>query len=90
VPVAVKACVVPTAIEADVGVMAIDVNVAAVTVSVAELLVTPDNEAEIVDVPAATPVAIPALPPPVMIVAADVFEEIHVTVEVMFWVLVSL
>ena len=81
-----KACVFPATMEAAVGATAIDTSVAAVTVSVAELLVIPDSEAVIIEVPAATPVATP----PETMVAAAVFEDAHVTVEVMSCVLVSL
>jgi hypothetical protein len=46
------------------------------------LLVTPDSEAVIIEVPAATPVATP----PETMVAAAVFEDVQVAVEVRFWV----
>ena len=81
-----KACVFPAAMEAAVGVTAMETSVAAVTVRVAELLVMPDSEAVIIEVPAATPVATP----PDAMVAAAVFEDAQVTVEVMFCVLLSL
>lgn len=77
---------VPAAMDADVGVTAMEARVAAVTVRVAELLVIPESEAEIIDEPAATPVATPVD----AIVAAAVFEDAQVTVEVMFCVLLSL
>ncbi len=83
VPVAVKVCVVPAAMEPVVGVIAIVVSVAAVTVMVAELPVIPDSEAVIIEDPAATPVATPLD----AMVAAAVFDDAHVTEEVMFCVL---
>jgi hypothetical protein len=83
---AVKAWVFPAAMEAVVGVTAMETRVAAVTVNVAELLVIPDSEAVIIEVPAATPVATP----PETIVAAAVLEDAQVTVEVMFWVVLLL
>ena len=83
---AVKACVFPATMEAAVGATAIDTSVAAVTVSVAELLVIPDSEAVIIEVPAATPVATP----PETMVAAAVFEDVQVAVEVRFWVVLLL
>ena len=85
-----KACVLPAAMEAEVGVTAMEVSVGAVTVRAAELLVIPARLAVIVDAPAATPVATPAVAPPETMVAAAVFEDAQVTVEVMFWVLVLL
>ncbi len=72
--------------EAVVGVTAIDVSVAAVTMSVAELLVIPESDAVIINEPAATPVATPLA----AIVAAAVFEDAQVTVEVMFCVVLLL
>ncbi len=83
---AVKDCVFPAATEAAVGVTAMETSVAAVTVRVAELLVIPDSEAVIMEVPAATPVATP----PETMVAAAVFEDAQVTVEVMFCVVLLL
>ena len=59
------------------GVTPIDCKTAAVTVSVTPGLVNPPEKAVIVDVPIATPVAVPA-PDPV-IVAAAVFVEFHTT-----------
>ena len=77
-------CVRPLAIDGLAGVTAIDCSVAAVTVSTSAGEVTPLKLAVMLLVPAATPVAIPAFPPPVTIVAATVFDDVHVTVEVMF------
>jgi hypothetical protein len=57
---------------------------AANTVSGALLLML-FNEAEIVELPTLTPVA----KPPLLIVAAAAFEELHATCVVMFWVLPS-
>jgi hypothetical protein len=85
VPVAVNCCVVPFTTEGFAGVTAIDCNVAAVTVSVVEPTME-DDVAEIVEVPAAAPVASPAA----VIVAAAVFDELHVAVLVRFWVVPSL
>ena len=67
-------CVALDAKVAGLGVTAIDVTVAAVTVSEA-LPVTPLCAAEMVVVPAATPVARPEA----LIVATEVFAEVHVT-----------
>ena len=66
------------------GVTAIDWRVAAVTVSTVEP-VTPLSVAEIVEVPAATPVASPAA----LTVATAVSAEAHVTWLVMFCVVLS-
>ena len=78
-------CVVPLAIDGLAGVTAIDSNVGAVTVSPVEPLIDPEV-ALIVVLPAATPVARPAL----VIVATAVFVELHVTELVRFCVLLSL
>ena len=69
----------PTEIFAEEGVMAIEVRVGAeLTVNDTVVLVTPDNDAVMLAVPAATPVANPALE----IVTMPVFELVHVTVDV--------
>jgi len=60
VPVAVNCCVVPRAIVADGGLIAIDTSAAAVTLNKVEALTVP-KDAEIVAVPCATLVASPAL-----------------------------
>ena len=80
VPVAVKGCEFPAAIDDVVGVTAIEISTADVTVNVTPGEVTPDSAAEIVVVPAATPVAIPAA----LIVAVDVVDDTQVTVEEIF------
>ena len=87
VPVAVNCCDAPVWIDGFVGATAIDVSVtvAAWTVRVV-LPVTVPRVARIVEVPAVTPVASPA----VVIVAKAVFVELHVTWLVIFCVLPSL
>jgi hypothetical protein len=72
--------------ESKVGETLIEACVAAATVSVAELLVMPDNEAVIIEVPEATPVDTP----PETMVAAAVLEDAQVTVEEMLWVVLLL
>ena len=74
----------PFVIDGFAGVTAIDCSAAAVTVNVVEPLTAPEV-ALIVLVPAATPVASPAL---VMVALAGV-PEAHVTEEVRFCVLLS-
>ena len=66
--------------EAEAGVTAIEVRAGELTVRVALLLVMPEREADILDVPAATPVATP----PEAIVAALVLLLAQVTDAVMF------
>ena len=66
--------------EAEAGVTAMETRVVALTVNVALLLVMPDREADILDVPAATPVATP----PEAIGAALVLLLAQVTDAVMF------
>ena len=83
-PVAVNCCVAPLAIEALAGVTVIETS-SAVTVRVVEPLIDP-KVALIVAPPVATPVA----RPPLVIVATEVFEELHVTELVRFCVLESL
>ena len=68
------------------GVTAIDTKAAEVTVSSWAMLVTPLEVAVMFDVPGATLVARPLA----LIVAALIVAEFHVTVEVMFSVLLSL
>lgn len=70
------------------GVTAIDVRVRVFTVKVA-LPVLPANTAVMPAVPGATPVAIPALPNTLLIVAIAGADEAHVTLFVRFWVLES-
>jgi hypothetical protein len=67
--------------EAEAGVTAIEVRTGELTVRVALLLVIPEREAEILDVPAATPVA----KPPEAMVAALVLLLAQVTELVMIW-----
>jgi hypothetical protein len=76
---AVNCCVVPLAIEALAGVTAMDANTGAITVRPVEPLIDPEA-AWIVVLPVATPVARPTL----VIVAAEVFDELHVTELVRF------
>jgi hypothetical protein len=85
VPVAVNCCVAPLVIEGFAGVTAIDCNVAAVTVRTVEPLIAPDV-ALIVEVPTPAPLATPAA----LIVAVVVVPELHVTLDVRFWVVPSL
>ena len=70
----------PAAIDAVAGVTAIDTSVAGITVRLAPREVMPFCAAVIVVVPVATPVATPEA----LIVAAGVFEEVHVTLFVKF------
>ncbi len=84
VPVALNCCVAPVKIVGSAGVTAIDVSVAVCTVRTV-LPVIPLKVAEIVLVPAATPVARPAA----VMVETPVFEEVHVTWPVMFCVVLS-
>jgi len=84
VPVAVNCCVLPATTDGFAGVTAMDTSVAAVTVK----LVFPDTlplVALIVVDPIPAPVATPAL----LIVATVVVSELHVTLPVIFAVLVS-
>ena len=81
VPVAVNCCVAPAMMMGLAGVTAMEINVVAVTVSVVALERLP-NVAVIIVVPAATPVARPALD----MVALLVFDELHVTDPVRFCV----
>jgi len=85
VPVAVNCCVAPVASELLAGVTAIETNTGAVTVRLVEPPIPPEV-AWIVVLPAATPVAKPAL----VIVATAVFDEVQVTELVRFAVLPSL
>jgi hypothetical protein len=84
VPTAVNCCVLPLVIEGFAGVGAMETSVGGVTVNTVEPVIEP-LAAEIVEVPAATPVA----SPPVLIVATPVVPETHVTLPVMFAVLLS-
>ena len=83
VPVAVKAWVRPLATDGFAGVTAIETKVK-VTVKPVEPLIEPEV-ARMVVLPTATPVATPAM----VMVAAAVLLELHVTEAVRFWVLVS-
>jgi hypothetical protein len=74
IPLAVKACVWPVAMEAVAGVRTIDVNWAAVTVADAEPVVDP-IVAVMVELPAATPVTKPVE----FTVAKDVLRALQVT-----------
>src|SRR5271167_1508996 len=77
VPVAVNCCWFPAAIDGLTGVTAIDTSTGAVTVNPVEPLMEPEV-AWMVVLPAATPVAKPAL----LMVATEVADEIHVADEV--------
>ena len=68
--------------EAEAGVTAMEVRVVALTVNVALLLVMPESKAEILDVPAATPVA---KPPEAVMVATLILLLFQVTELVMIW-----
>jgi hypothetical protein len=85
VPVAVNCCVAPLVIEGFAGVTAIDCSVAAVTVSTVEPEID-DDVAVIVEVPTPAPVA----SPDALIVAVVMVPELHVTLDVRFWVVPSL
>ena len=86
VPVAVNCCVAPFAIDGAAGVTAIDCSVAAVPVRVAMFDVTLLSVAVMFVEP--TPVTVAR--PPAAIVAAAVFEDVHVTCVVKFCVVLSL
>jgi hypothetical protein len=83
--VAVKGCVLPTAIEAFAGVTAIDTSTGAVTVSIVEPATLP-IVAPMLEAPFATLVANPAA----LIVATPGADELHTAVLVRFCVLPSL
>jgi hypothetical protein len=77
VPVAVNACVAPAATDALVGVTEIELSRgAAATVSTAMFEVTPPCAATMFAVPAAMPLATPA----VLMVATALFDDVHVAV----------
>ncbi len=84
VPIAVNCCFNPLAKEELLGATARDWRTADVTVSVAEAVLLP-NDAEIVVVP--TPVAVAR--PELLIVATPAFDEVHVTVDVRFGIVLS-
>jgi len=84
IPVAVYCCVAPFAIDAFAGATTMETSVA-ITVKFVVPLIEPDV-AQIVVVPTPTPDA----NPPLVIVAAAVFVELHVTILVRFCVLLSL
>jgi len=77
--------VLPFAIEALAGATAIDTSVGPVTVSEAVPVIAPEVAVMVTGPPAATPVAKPAL----VIEAVPIAEELHVTLPVMFCVLLS-
>ena len=74
----------PAAIDGFAGVTAIDCRVAAVTVSNVE----PEIEFRVASM-VLLPVLLPVAKPPVAIVATEVFVDAQVTVDVTFWVLLS-
>ena len=88
VPVAVNCSVVLRAMPGLVGVTAMDTSVAELTVRVVEPEMRPEA-AVIVAVPAATGVTCPLEPAALLIVATDVFDELHVTDAVISCVLLS-
>ena len=88
VPVAPNCRVVLRAIEGPLGDTAIDDNVAAVTVSCAVPIVAP-SVAEMVVAPGFTLVATPLEPAVLLMVAAAVLDEVHVTCVVKSWVVWS-
>jgi hypothetical protein len=85
VPVAANCCAAPLVIVGFIGVTVMDWRVAAVTVSVVEPAME-DDVAVIVEVPTVVPVARPAA----VMVAAAVFDELHVALAVRFCVVPSL
>ena len=84
-PVAVYCCVLPFAIEVLAGATAIDTRAGPVTAREAVPVMVPDVAVMVTGPPAATPVAKPAP----LIEAVPIAEELHVTVPVMFCVLLS-
>jgi hypothetical protein len=92
VPTALYCCNTPSGIEEFKGVTSILVSVALVTVSVAVPVTVPEGIvklAVIVDIPPAKPIAFPLVGTVSLIDAALVFDEVHVTLLVMFCVLPS-
>ncbi len=87
VPVAVNCCNVPRGIDAFAGVTAIETRVALVTVRIALEEMLPEL-AVIVEVPAAIPIASPGTPFTLML-ATELFPEVHCTDAVTFCVLPS-
>ena len=83
-PVAFSACVVPRANEALAGVTAIETSVGGVTVRLVEPEIAP-KVAPMEVLPATSPLANPAA----LIEATPAFEELHATLPVRFWVLLS-
>jgi len=81
VPLAVNCCELPTFMLAVTGVTATDVRVALVTVREA-VPTWPANTAVMVTVPGATPVAIPMLPPALLMVATEEEDDVQVTADV--------
>jgi hypothetical protein len=88
VPVAVNCCVVPSASVGVAGVTVIDTSSAEVTISVVDPVTAP-TLAAIVALPCPTPLALPCVPTPSLIVATVSVSELHCTVPVMFCVLPS-
>ena len=82
---AVNAKVCPAATVPALGLTVIEVRTAGVTVSDAVPVMAPDVAVMVTGPPAATPVAKPAL----VIEAVPVAEDVHVTLPVMFCVLLS-
>jgi hypothetical protein len=87
VPVAVNCCTVPSGMDAFTGVTAIETRVALVTVRMALELMLPED-AVIVELPAANPIASPGTPFTFML-ATERFVEVHCTDPVTFCMLPS-
>lgn len=84
-PVAVNCCMVPSAMDGFVGVIAMETSAAEVTVSVADPVTEP-YVAVIVALPVATLVARPRLPARLLMVVTFTADEVHCAVLVMSWV----
>lgn len=88
-PVALNCCCTPSGIDGIAGVTTIDTSVACVTVNPVVLVIEPEAAVMLV-VPCSTLVTSPWLPTAVLMVAAAVFDEPHVTTLVRFCVEPSL
>ena len=89
VPVAINDSTLPKEITGYAGVIVIDCKIALVTVRVMAVAVIPLKLALIFVVPVANVVAKPLLPAVLLIVAVAGVSELHVTLLVIFWVLLS-
>ncbi len=88
IPVAVKVCVVPKAMDELDGFTVIETRAATLTVRVVEAEIEPDA-AEMLELPSATLVAKPWAPGALPMVATEALDEAHWTEPVMFCVLPS-